>query len=110
MRYDITTTYGAICGLTGEQAKDLKRLLAQADIEYTVKPIDGAEKYLRANCKFPHAKVGGVVAAFRANPKKTKAGLRWNGSMAQKFLKLAGAWDGLGERERNIILGYEVAT
>ena len=112
MQYDVEIRDGdkTIHGLTHEQVKEIKCVLGWANVQYTIHENAEAEalEYLRANCK-PKIAVAPVVNHFLTNPKHTRACLRWNGSMASKFLRLAGVWDTLSKTEKNIILGYEVA-
>lgn len=118
MRYDVKVYDGAaeeretIRGLTYGQMGAIVAVLDWAHIKYYVKDIEvngAAQAYLRS-CKglAKYASVDKVVETFRIDPKNAKAILRWNGSMACKFLRLAGAWDGLDQAEKNVILGYEV--
>lgn len=104
MQYDVTVHN------ISEEEKDLVcQVLADKVVKYTVGPAeDAALEYLGANCK-PKLAVSAVVDRLLKSPKATKAALRWSGSMANKFLRLAGVWDTLGQAEKNVILGYEVA-
>jgi len=108
MKYDLT-----IHDIPKEEVPPgLLQLLDEEEIRYTLEPAqDAAKAYLRS-CKgmARHASVDKIIEAFRIDPKNARAILGWSGSMANKFLRLAGVWDGLTQAERNVILGYEVAT
>ena len=98
--------------LTHVQMCDLRCVFGWANIKHTVKAIDvgnGAQEYLEANCKWPVSVDKAVAMLTGSSPRRMRGVLGWNGSMACKFLRLAGAWDELSQHEKNVILGYEVA-
>ena len=106
MLYDVV-----IHGITKEVLESIQPILERARIGYVIEP-SAAQKYLDESGSWLAAKVGvdKVVTAFKIDPKGAKSHFGWNGSMANKFLRLAGVWDELSKTEKNIILGYEVAS
>lgn len=87
------------------------QILDEEEIAYEVRPArDAAREYLDS-CKgqAKYTRVKDVVAALKDHPRNTKAVLGWNGAMACRFLRLAGVWEEIGQTEKNMILGYEVA-
>ena len=106
MKYNLT-----VHDIPGEGMPGLLQLLDEEEIKYTVELVTNEAQGYLDECKglARYISVANVTASLLDHPKNAKALLGWNGSMAQKFLKLAGAWDDLDEHKRNVILGYEVA-